>query len=734
MSSQGNDTSSANAPPHDDRESIPRLLITPPSLTPTSILPPSISQPTLAVNLENVSNGIIKAIDYSNSTPDQLLSSGPKLSVVSSESSEYGVRSPISQEEYENLTDHFTDEYDDNDNTEDNEELQNLISDIIRYEHSHSINLDHNNKLMSESSYLDFNIFPNHDSITDELEYYNKYIKLSKTNNEEEFHDKLKHFFIFSMAGKPIYSFNGADELVMGYAGILTTIISTFEENINEEIKSITVGDNLKIVAINRNPLVLVSISSISYELMSFSKNDVGLEIPDDTEQEIKDTDNDHTLRNNQDLILINQLNTLYNYLLSILSKPVIEKNFMNRMNYDLRRILTSLDFDNIDALCMRLSYGLPITEEIENNLLDTSSFDFFISELLDSSIQSIKITNTTRTRLNKILLASKKLKVKQQQISSTETGSTAGTISSYFPSVGGSTLVEEKFLGDDLLFSLLATSHNNKILSYMKPKNHSLSNDDLKLLLNVIHSSQNSLDYTEDLWIPLCLPNFNPNGFLYVFVKQINLSDYFKSGIVVQPLTIILISSNKNSFYQMQEISNYIIYMIIKDEAVLNTLAQELINSSRLSIIKDINVPSIKHFIYKSKKCNQFIMNDLIHFNNDRSMNSLLQLVYFYSVLHNTKAVKIKSRLKSTYNQSTSSNNQTSSSSSFQNKKLTYAKWTLQDNSVTGFMLADNEYEFYCLSNSSIKSNDLINHSLKIIKWCEKNQKRLFFGSGVVF
>ncbi|KAK6204974.1 trafficking protein Mon1-domain-containing protein [Scheffersomyces amazonensis] len=692
----------------------------PVSLTPTSILPSS-SGPTLALNLENVSKGVTRAIDY---TSDQLLSSGPRLSVVSSGStSDYLLQRQISQEEYEGLTEDFEGDEDDETEDHDTEELHNIISDIIRYERNNTINV---NSLMSEISYLDLDMFPNPDGLVDEMAYYRQHIEPSKSDSQQEFHYKNKHFFIFSLAGKPIYSFNGSDEIIMGYMGILTTIISTFEENINEEIKSIMVGDRLKIVALNKNPIVLVSISSISYELMALNKSDLGLEL-DDEIQTNDDKEENHTIRSKEDLILINQLSTIYNYLLSILSKPVIERNFTNRMNYDLRRILTSLDFQNIDALCMRLSYGLPITKEIDNNLLDTSSFGFFISELLDSSIQSINITNTTRTRLNNILLSCKKLKIKQPE----EVKSDA--ISSYFSSVTSSA-VEEKYLAEDLLFSLLSTS--NKILGYMKPKNHSLSNDDLKIVLNLISSSSNSLQFTEDLWVPLCLPNFNPNGFLYVFVKRINLSDYFKSGIQVQPLDIVLISSNKNSFYQMQEVSIHIIYMIIKNVDVLNTLTQELISSSKLSIYKDIKVPTIKHFIYKLKKSNQFIMNDIIHVNNDRSMNSILQLIYFYSVLHNTKSVKIRSKLRSTYNKSNISSTTIPSAtlSAIPNMKLTYTRWNFPHTSVTGFMLSDNDYEFYCLCNVPVSSKDLITHTLKIIKWCEKNKKRLFFGSGVVF
>ncbi|ODV79952.1 DUF254-domain-containing protein [Suhomyces tanzawaensis NRRL Y-17324] len=580
-----------------------------------------------------------------------------------------------SDENVEELNDHST--------TQDEEDLHNILNDLIGHEHREV-----------ESTPLDFlelNIFKNeegsqHDSDTNSILaeesaklFFDRYIQIDKGNDEPLFHSKLKHFFILSSAGKPVYSMNGSDDIIIGYMGIITTIISTFEENMQEDIKSITVGEDVKIVALTKHELIFVAITKIGYESMSSSNN------------------------HEEDSILVNQLNNLYHYLLSILSRPTLEKNFHNRMNYDLRKVLTPLDFHNLDSLCFKMTYGL------QPHGSDPIGFDYFMSQLLGSSLQNIKMTNTTRTQLNNILLSSKKLKEDKKE---------SDKLSSFFNIKRDD---EEKYIAEDLLFSFLAVS--SKILSYLKPKNHNLSNEDISLLISMIESTElHEPDSGEgDLWMPLCMPQFNQNGFLYVFVKKFMLSDYIDTGHQKQcpPITIILISGNKNSFFEMQEISKYIIRKLLKHESFKLKLYKELLLSTKLSVLHDIKVPVIKHFVYKLTKTNQYIMSDIAHYNGERNINSCIQLVYFYSMLRNTKVTKVFKPQGSH-----------KIMHPFSNKKLTYSKW----NNVTGFMLCDDTFEFYCLCTEGVDSKDLISHSLKVIKWCEKNYKRLFIGNGVSF
>jgi hypothetical protein len=634
-----------------------------------------VSDATTAVNLENIGNAnIVSPVDETDSDNENHLHSVRLNKYPPSERSLYP--SGYNTDE-ENVS-----------NENDEEELQEILHLLVRQDYrlagSNAIDSNRNLSLMDLSTLT--NDKYKMDSQDDFIE---RYISISKASDSDLFHDKLKHFFILSTAGKPIYSMNGSDDVIMGYMGFITTIVSTFQENMKEEIKSVNYGDDLKIVIMNKDPLILVAMTKLKHENMI---NNGGEE---------------------DDSVLIGQLNTLYNYLLAVLSKSTILKNFQNRMNYDLRKILTPLDFSNLDSLCMKLTYGLSTSELLTP--YNIPGLDFFLSQLLDSSLQSAKITNTTRSRLNSILLSCKKLKIKD---SKSKAPSRLFDISD-----SGD---KETFLGDDLLFAFL-TSSSGKILSMMKPKNHTLSKEDLKVLFTMISSISTPSDdsqSTEDLWIPLCMPDFNPNGFLYVFVKKIDLSGYVivdGNHIPPQPIIITLISGNKNSFFQQQELSKHIISSMINSESFRNALSSELLASNNLSILNDIKVPLIKHFIYRLKRYNQCFMSNARHFNNekgDTSCVTILELVYFYSTLHNNKATDFSSEpaIKK------------------HNKRLTYSKWKISGNTIVGFMLSDSTSEFYCLCNGDITSQDLIRQSLKIIKWCEKYHRRIFVGDGVIF
>lgn len=491
-------------------------------------------------------------------------------------------------------------------------------------------------------SYLDLDIFPNTKHFDNEEEYFNQRIKIEKQLSQSRFYKKLKHFIIFSLAGKPIYSLNGTDDIVLGYTGLITTMISTFEDTINEQIRVIDTN-GLKISILNRNPIMLVSVSKIKYEMM------------------LNQSTNDYNL-------ISNQLHNLYNYLVSILSKPVISKHFNNRMNFDLRKVLTPVDFHNLDLLSTQLTYGLN-----ESNY--KYGFEYYISELLNSSFQTLKLSNSIRVKLNAILL---KLK---SEINNTE------NYEDYAESSKPSSGNNSSSIDNDYLFGLLLKK--NHLISLLKPRNYDLSFKDLNNLMVIISSSQPKTDkVAEELWLPICMPNFNSNGFLYIYVKTYKLID------------VILVSTNKNNFYKLQDKAQLIINKLEMEN--FKKIYQELNNSDL--IISSMLPRSIVHFIFKDKSKNQFVSgssNAFLKFN--RSLN--LKWIYYYATLYNSKSNTIKSLINNKHD-----------------KKLTYLKF----NHEVGFMLSDKRYEFYCISTES-KLVNLIKYSLEIIRWCKQNHKRLF-------
>lgn len=524
-------------------------------------------------------------------------------------------------------------------------------------------------------------------------ENMSQYILIARNEDEGLFHSKLKHFLIFSLAGKPIYSLCGADNLVAGYMGLITTIVSTFEENWNEDVKEILYGPSLKIAISKRYPFVFVAISKVKYEMLVSST----------------------TLKS----ILSLQLDYLHAYLLALLSKPTVQKNFHNRMNYDYRKVLSLTDFHNLDNLSMQLTYGL-LSGEIDHELVGNSdSLNLFISNLLDSSLQCVKIYSKLRSKLNSILLSARKIMVDSEL-----QGQSASDSSSIF-NFSSSNTKRESYLGDDLLFAIFSVGR--KILTSMRPKNHALSNCDVNILFSVLASASPPLEIQnfEDSWIPICMPDFNPNGFLYAFVKKFYPKNFSPAEYEsTTPLTLILLSCTKNSFFHMQKISHYLIEKISASRSLTKGLSEAL-NSPFGSLKNELSNSGVKHFILGHKKYKQFTMSEVKGVKEDSNSiepDLILKLVYFYSLLCNNKttgAKELSPELGET---------------SFSDRKLSFMRWNFLEGSIIGLLLSDENYDFYCLCEQRLSSKDMINETMRIIRWCQRWEKRLFIGEGLVY
>ena len=136
---------------------------------------------------------------------------------------------------------------------------------------------------------------------------------------------KLKHFFILSASGKPIYSRHGDDQLISHYIGVVQTLIS-FYQGADDPLRAFTAGD-ARFVMLFKGPLNLVAVSRLG--------------------------EGDAQLRT--------QLESLYMQILSTLTLPSMERMFSNRPSTDLRRPLQGTDV-LLDGLADGFTRGSPST------------------------------------------------------------------------------------------------------------------------------------------------------------------------------------------------------------------------------------------------------------------------------------------------------------------------------------------------------------------------------------
>ncbi|KAG9019740.1 Vacuolar fusion protein mon1 [Tulasnella sp. 427] len=153
-------------------------------------------------------------------------------------------------------------------------------------------------------------------------------------------------------------------------------------------------------------------------------------------------------------------LEYLHLQILSVVTGSQLSRIFEKRTNFDLRRLLDG-------------------TERFLHSLLTQLELDM---GMITSSLNVVRIDPLIRAKVAEVMVPPKDLK-------------------------------------DTLYILLLA---ENRVVTLVRPKKHSVHPADLHILLNTLSRSSLSSVTGPDAstWLPICLPKFNPNGFLHTYVS----------------------------------------------------------------------------------------------------------------------------------------------------------------------------------------------------------------------
>lgn len=475
---------------------------------------------------------------------------------------------------------------------------------------------------------------------------------------EEEEDTKLtqdKHFFILTSAGKPIYSMNGNDEKVMGLMGIVHTVINYFNLCATPtKLKTLTTSSMNSVVQkftfVDRSPILLMAMSSRG-----------------ETENE-----------------LINQLDFLYSYLISSLSKRQLTRLFNKRDNFDLRNFLGPADFNNLNQICSMIC-------------------NKFHPDLLLGALECLNLKKSVRRKLHSLMLER--------------------------------TMADGNNTRGKLLYGLIVAP-GNRLVSVLRPRGHTLHTTDLHLLFSLIFNQFQHLEDDQELWVPVCFPKFNSSGFLYCYIKFLPHEQQQDRS------ALVLISAQKDAFFALREIGERIVNQIQERDLL------SAINSAKRFTITDIPAPLVHHFIYKSKKHVQYVMPRVEHIGvqeerivipdeddtdsstqNEREAAYLKKLMTYYLHIHNSAVGDDGTP----YNRSTLSFvkwsneplNDDEQEPIFQEEKL----------NMLGLAWLTPSFELYLICNNGVIDRRMVLQSARnIVAWCRKYESRLFVSDGAVF
>lgn len=341
------------------------------------------------------------------------------------------------------------------------------------------------------------------------------------------------------------------------------------------------------------------------------------------------------------------QLEALYMQILSTLTLPTLANIFVHRPSTDLRRPLQG-------------------TESLLSSLAD--NFTRGSASALLGSLECLKLRKSQRHSINNTFL---------------------------------------KLRADKLLYGLLVAG--GKLVSVIRPRRHSLHPSDLQLIFNMLFESDGIKGGGGENWIPLCLPAFNNQGYLYMYVSffdgiygdQAAAPASAVGAPTEEEIAMILISADRESFFELKQMRDNVAQQLGKNGSLAI-----IRNATRLGRPKISDVTpggQISHFLYKSRANVQFSMSSLDPVFTDPVKRR--KLMTLYSELH--AAVHAK------------------------HSHLKVIHCVSQD--ATSLAWVTPIFEFFCVGGPDVSRGALTQAANKIIQWTKKEEERLFIiGGGV--
>ncbi|ANB14029.1 Mon1p [Sugiyamaella lignohabitans] len=321
------------------------------------------------------------------------------------------------------------------------------------------------------------------------------------------------------------------------------------------------------------------------------------------------------------------QLDFIYAQILSALTETRIAREFERRPNFDLRPLLGSTE-KVLDTLTKEMCKGSP--------------------PVLLGALECLKLRKTVRDKINNVLMDCR---------------------------------------SSNLLYGMIVA--DSRLVSVVRPRRHSLHPPDLYLLFSLLFKSASLKDGGEH-WMPVCLPKFNPTGFLHAYIN------FFADNTA-----LLLISPDKTAFYELQTARNEIVSQLTK-QSLLGPI-REALRKDRFKPM-DIPAPLIRHFLYKSKNYVQFVMPSLeLHYHDPAARYKLMNL---YHELHPAVHSRTGGNAKIFY---------------ITRPNTTALAW------VTPY------FEMYCVTGTTTK--EAISQSVRAaVSWIKAHEQRLFVIDGASF
>ncbi|EUC61720.1 trafficking protein MON1 [Rhizoctonia solani AG-3 Rhs1AP] len=262
-------------------------------------------------------------------------------------------------------------------------------------------------------------------------------------------------------------------------------------------------------------------------------------------------------------------LDYLHLQILTVLTGKQLQRIFERRGNFDLRRLLDGTD-PLIHSLTARLSTDMSITL---------------------ASLHTLRIDPVLRLRAAELIIPSRDTK--------------------------------------DVLYVILFSG--DKVITLVRPRKHSIHPSDLHLLLNTL-SAPALRSSASASWLPICLPKFNPQGFLYCYVSFLDAEQDSQDPADETPIGLAFVTPDRDGFERIRNLASAAETALSK--ANDPNLLVQAIRASPYAV-SELGINGLLHFLYKSRTLVQ-----VTHPMWDESINQP-RLITLYQTIHDALHAK---------------------------------------------------------------------------------------------
>jgi hypothetical protein len=326
---------------------------------------------------------------------------------------------------------------------------------------------------------------------------------------------------------------------------------------------------------------------------------------------------------------LVLQLTYVYNQVVSVLTSSQLNRIYEQRRNYDLRRLLAG-------------------AERLIDHLLNFMEKE---PAFLLGAVKCLPLIPSVRDSITQTIIQ------------------TCGKIK-------------------NLVFAILLA--NNQLITLVRMKKYFIHPVDLHLIFNLVNSSE-SFKAAES-WTPICLPKFDPSGFLHGHVSY--LSDDCQA-------CLLLLTVDRDVFFTLSEAKQKIVEKLRRGNCL--EAINESVNRGSYTA-SQVGVPEMRHFLYKCKSTAQFwspALEPPYHVTEESE-----RLLALYQTLHH--------RLHAA------------------SRPLKLLHQQLDKETMLGWITSG--FELYVAFEPLVTKHSAINAVNKLLRWIKKEEDRLFILNAPTF